>query len=291
MIGATAFWAVHYQVSAAVLQFMSPIGLTFWRWAIAVIPLIVLAAVLEHIDVKAIVRGLPRMIVLSIIGMVGFNLLLYGALHFTTPIGASLVNAANPAVMVLLSVLLTAQRISGAGVTGILISLVGVLVVLTNGSIATLLGLQFNAGQLLMVGAIVMWSLYTIYARVPGVGPITSSAVEAGIAVVISAPFALWQSAGLPTQQPEALIGLLIIALLPSVASYVLWNVAGQLVPSSVAAIYMNLVTVFVVLIGFALGQPIDTAEIIGGALVIAGVVLTTLAAARRSVQHAGVSR
>ncbi|MFU0805231.1 MAG: DMT family transporter [Pseudoclavibacter caeni] len=282
MIGATLFWAIHYQLSARVLEQMTPVGLTFWRWVIALVPLVVLAQVMEHPDWRTVWRRLPRLVVLSLLGLAGYNLLLYAALAFTTPVGASLVNAANPALMVLLSVVLTGQRVSGRGVAGIVLSLVGVVVVLTDGSLATLLSMRFNAGQLVMLAAILVWSLYTIYGRVPGVGPITSTAVQAAVVVVLLAPFAIAGGDGLPVASGEAMTGLIVIALLPSVASYVLWNLAGSVVPSSVSAIYLNLITVFVVVIGLLLGQPVGVAELAGGALVIAGVILTSLAAAGR---------
>lgn len=282
MIGATLFWAVHYQLSAFVLQGMSAVGLTFWRWAIAAVPLLILAQLIEHPDWRAVMRALPRLVVLALLGLVGYNLLLYAALHFTTPVGASLVNAANPALMVLLSVVLVGQRVSKAGVLGIGLSLVGVVVVLARGSWQTLAGLDFNVGQLIMLGAILVWSLYTIYGRVPGVRPITSTAVQAVLVCVMLGPFAAVQQAGLPLEAPGTLWGLIVIALLPSVASYLLWNSAVSVVPSSTAAIYLNLITVFVVLIGLALGQPLTVSAALGGILIIAGVVVTSFAAARR---------
>lgn len=281
MVGATVFWALNYQISAIVLQQMSPVGLTFWRWMIAAVPLLVLAQIIERPDWRAVARALPRLVVLSLLGLVAYNLLLYMALHYTTPVGASLVNAGNPALMVMLSVLLVGQHVSKTGVGGIVLSLVGVLLVLTEGSWQTIAELDFNVGQIIMLGAILVWSLYTIYGRVPGVRPITSTAVQAVLVCVMLGPVAAVQGAGLPLGDSGATIGLIVIALLPSVCSYLLWNSAVSIVPSSTAAIYLNLITVFVVIIGLVAGQPLTLSAAVGGLLVIVGVVITSLAARR----------
>ena len=282
LVGATFFWAIHFQLSAVILHDLTPMLLTFWRWTIAAVPLLVIAQLLEHPDWRLVARHLPRIAVLSLLGLAGYNLLLYYALASTTPVGASLVNASSPAIMAMLSVALVRQRVSARGWLGIGVSLVGVVTVITEGSLETLLGLQFNLGQLLMLVAVVIFSIYTIFGRIEGVGPVTSTAVQAVITAVATAPFAATEGMRLPGT-PTDLVGLLVIALLPSVASYAFWNLATATVASSTAAIYLNLVTVFVVAIGAVFGQPVSGAELIGGALVIAGVVVTSLAAAREN--------
>lgn len=279
MSGAALFWALNYQVASTVLAEMTPVSLTFWRWLIACGPLFVLAWVIERPDWRIVARRLPQLVLLSGLGLLGYNLLLYWALHFTTPIGAVVINAANPALIVLLAVVLTGQSVSRRGVLGIVVSLAGVLLVLSQGSPTTLVRDGVNTGQLFMLGAITVWSLYTIWGRVDGVGPITSTAVQSAIAVVALSPWAVSGHAPLPTSQ-AGVLGLLLIAALPSVGSYVLWNTATSMVSSAAAAVHLNLITVFVVIIGVFRGQPLSLADLIGATLIIVGVVTTSLAAA-----------
>lgn len=279
MSGAALFWALNYQVASTVLAEMTPVSLTFWRWLIACGPLFVLAWVIERPDWRIVARRLPQLVLLSGLGLLGYNLLLYWALHFTTPIGAVVINAANPALIVLLAVVLTGQSVSRRGVLGIVVSLAGVLLVLSQGSPTTLVRDGVNTGQLFMLGAITVWSLYTIWGRVDGVGPITSTAVQSAIAVVALSPWAVSGHAPLPTSQ-AGVLGLLLIAALPSVGSYVLWNTATSMVSSAAAAVHLNLITVFVVIIGVFRGQSLSLADLIGATLIIVGVVTTSLAAA-----------
>ena len=301
MVLATLFWAGNYVIGAVAVQTMTPFDLTFLRWAIAVIPLFIVAQLVEKPDWRVVARAWPRMLVLGILGMLGYNLFLYEALNFTTPAGAALINAANPAAMALLAALLIGDKLTRRGIAGIVVSLVGVVVILSNGSVQTLLGLDINVGQLLMVLAVLVFSLYSIWGRTPPrflgggptaprVPPIAATAAQALIVLVLMAPFAVVNGVEIPVD-PAPLSALLYIAVFPSVGSYLLWNLALRSTPASTAGIFLNLVTVFTVLIGLAVGQPVTLVDVVGGAIVIAGVLLTSLVprSTRNNAAHPAV--
>ncbi len=276
MVVATAVWGGHYVVAAIAVDGMTPLALTWWRWVIAVVPLVVCAQLIERPDWRAALRELPRIALLAGFGMVAYSLFLYGALERTSATGASLINAANPALIALLAALLLRERLRAAGAAGIALSLVGVLVVISQGSPGALLGAEVNVGQLLMVGAIACWSFYTVLGRTVTVPPITSTALQAAVAVVVLAPFAGTAHVAFP-HDGRTLAALLFVGLLPSVASYVLWNGALRHVPAGTAGIYLNLITVFTILIGLTIGERMTGWDVTGGLVVVAGVVLTTV--------------
>ena len=285
MLLATLFWAGNYVVGGVAVSTMSPFDLTYLRWAIAIVPLVVIAHFVEKPRWGAVVRAWPLLLMLGVLGMLAYNLFLYEALNFTTPAGASLINAANPATMALLAALLVRDRLTGRGIAGIVVSLAGVLIILTQGSLTTLLGLDFNVGQLLMVGAVLVFSLYSIWGRLSRtVPPITATAAQAVLVFVVMTPFALVNGVEVPTD-PEPILALLYIGIFPSVGAYVLWNLALRDTKASVAGIYLNLVTVFTVLIGFLLGDSIPPVELVGGAVVIAGVLLTSIPRSTRRIR------
>jgi drug/metabolite transporter (DMT)-like permease len=274
---ATLFWAGNYVVGGVAVSTMSPFDLTYLRWLIAVVPLVAIAHWVERPQWRAVLRAWPLLLLLAVLGMLAYNLFLYEALNFTTPAGASLINAANPATMALLAAVLVKERLSLRGLGGITLSLVGVLIILSGGSLTTLLELDFNVGQLLMVGAIIVFSLYSIWGRLSRtVPPITATAAQAVVVCVVMTPFALVGGVELP-RDPEPLLALLYIGIFPSVGAYVLWNLALRHTKASVAGIYLNLVTVFTVVIGFLLGDTVPPVELVGGAVVIAGVLITSV--------------
>jgi drug/metabolite transporter (DMT)-like permease len=274
LVGATLFWAGNYVLGAVAVREMSPVSLTALRWALAAVPLAVIAQVVERPDWRAVLRTWPRQVVLALLGMVGYALFVYTALQHTSSVNASLVNALNPALIALLGAAVARRAPSGRAVVGMLVGLLGVLVVLTGGRLAALTSLELNVGDLLMVGAIVVWSVYTIGGRgLAGVPPIASTAVQAVIAAVVMAPFAAAGHVQWPSGR-DATVALVVIAVLPSVGSYLLWNLALRRVPPAEAGSYLNLITVFTVLISAATGYALGAAQVVGGVLVLGGVLL-----------------
>jgi drug/metabolite transporter (DMT)-like permease len=287
LVGATLFWAGNYVLGAVAVQEMSPVSLTALRWALAAIPLLVIAQVVERPDWRAVLRTWPRQLVLSLLGMVGYALFVYTALQHTSSVNASLVNALNPALIALLGAAVVRRAPSPRAVLGMVVGLVGVLVVITGGRLTGLTSLELNVGDLLMLGAIVVWSVYTIGGRsLAGVPPTASTAVQATIAALVMAPFAAAGQVHRPSGR-DATVALLVIAVLPSVGSYLLWNLALRRVPPAEAGSYLNLITVFTVLISALTGYALGAAQVVGGVLVLGGVLLVRERAGRVP-EHAG---
>ena len=276
LLGATLFWSGNFVVGRAAVATMAPIDLVFVRWLIAVIPLLLIAHFTEKPDWRAVLRAWPWVIALACAGMLGYNLLLYTSLQFTTSFVAALINAFNPALIALAAAMLLGQRLTARSIVGILIALVGVLVVLSKGSFATLVSTGFGAGQLFMIGAIIVWTIYTMLGRfAPPLPPITSTAAQAVVSVLIAGPISLF--GGGPSIPTDGGVwgAVLFISIFPSVCSYLLWNKALTVIPAGQAGVFLNLITVFTAILTIILGQPSHPAQFIGGAIVIAGVVVT----------------
>ncbi|TDW30313.1 DMT family transporter [Cryobacterium psychrophilum] len=276
LVLATLMWAGNYVVGSIAVQTMAPVELTWIRWLLACVPLLALAHVVEKPNWRKVLRHWPRLLLLAGLGVGGYNMLLYTALQYTTPQSASLINAANPAVMVVLAALLLRERIGWRGIAGLILGLCGVVLIITNGALASVFTRSTNAGDLLMVGAVVVWSLYTIVGRGLPVPPITATAVQGTLVAVLLAPVALLSGASWPA---DARIGwaVIFIAIFPSIGSYVLWNSALKSIPPGRAGLFLNLITVFTVIIAVILGAQLTAPQLIGGVIVFAGVALSTL--------------
>jgi drug/metabolite transporter (DMT)-like permease len=275
LILATLFWAGNFVAGQAAMQTTQPLQLTFWRWALAAVPLLVLAQLVEKPDWRAVLRHWPALLVLSCLGMSAYTLLLYSALGHTSALNASLVTAANPALITVLAVVLLRDRPRPLGWAGIALGLCGVLLVLTGGELERLLTFSIDAGELLIVAAITVWGFYTITARRLSVPAITSTAVQVTMAAVVLVPFAMATGAGLPATASEGW-SLAYIVLFPSLGSYLLWNLALKRTTAANAGNYLNLIAVFTAIITVVLGQPITVPQVLGGILVISGVLLTS---------------
>ncbi|MFC0678367.1 DMT family transporter [Lysobacter korlensis] len=275
LVGATAFWAGNYVIGEAVVDVIDPLSLTLLRWAIAVVPLVLLAHFIEHPDWRAALRRWPLLLVLALLGMAAFPLALYEALRHTTAVNASLISAVNPALITLVAVLVLRELLGWRGWSGIALSLVGVVIVILAGSGSTLTAVEVNLGDLLMLVSIAVWTAYTILGRrLHGVPPITATAIQAGMTVAGLTPVAAVNGISLPTEAPSVW-ALLFIGIFPSVGAYLLWNLALRTVQASTGGVFLNLMTVFIVAAGLLLGTPIGGMQVLGGLLVLGGVILT----------------
>lgn len=289
LLGATLFWAGNYVVGAAAVQSIDPLSLVVLRWALALVPLLVIAHLVERPRWRSVLAAWPWLLALSMCGLLGYNLLLYFALEHTGPFNASLINAFNPALISLAAAVFLRERLAPLSVAGIVAALAGVLVVISGGDVGRLLTAGFGTGELLMTGAIVAWTAYTVTGRLaPKVPPVTATAVQAAVAVAVLAPVRLATGGLALPATSSGLASLLFIAIFPSVLSYLLWNRALAVLPAGGAGVFLNLITVFTAVLTVVAGQVPTTAQLVGGAIVIGGVVATNapaIAGQRRKAQ------
>lgn len=274
LVLATLFWSGNFVVGQAAVASMTPLDLTFWRWTLAALPLLALAHFVEKPDWRAVLRRWPVLLLLSALGMSGYTLLLYSALGYTSAMNASLITAANPALIVVMAIFLLGERTTRLGWLGIGLGLLGVLLVLTRGELQRVFSLTINTGELLMIGAIVVWGSYTIIARRLDIPAIAATAVQVTMATVTLAPFALAMHVRLPETPAEGW-SLAYIAVFPSLGAYLFWNLALKTTPPGTAGNYLNLMVVFTAVITVALGTPLTLVQVAGGIMVVAGVLLT----------------
>ncbi|WP_427130154.1 DMT family transporter [Pseudarthrobacter sp. S9] len=274
LVLATLFWSGNFVVGQAAVASMTPLDLTFWRWTLAAVPLLVLAHLAEKPDWRAVLRRWPVLLLLSVLGMSGYTLLLYGALGHTSAVNASLITAANPALIVVMAIFLLGEKTTRLGWTGICLGLLGVLLVLSRGEFERVFSLSINTGELLMIGSIVLWGCYTIIARRLEMPAIAATAVQVAMATVTLAPFALAMHVRFPETAVEGW-SLAYIAVFPSLGAYLLWNLALKSTAPGTAGNYLNLIVVFTAVITVATGTPLTAVQIVGGVLVVAGVLLT----------------
>lgn len=272
---ATLFWAGNYVVGERVVDSVGPLSLTWLRWVLSAVPLIVLAHVVERPEWRSVLGRWRTLLGLGVVGVAAYPILLYLALQHTNAVNASVINAITPAAIVVGAVLLQQARSGQRTWVGVAVGLVGVLIVLTAGDLLRLLALRFNIGDVIMLGAVVGWTAYTLAGRRVRLPPLASTAVQVTLVAVLLAPFALISGLELPDDAPTWW-GLGYIVVFPSIGAYLCWNHAVPRVSPGTAGTSMNLVTVFVVVLSLILGEPPTWPQVVGGALVILGVVLAT---------------
>ncbi|WP_396653881.1 DMT family transporter [Metabacillus litoralis] len=279
LVLANLFWAGNYVFGQYLVVEMSPLQMTFFRWLIAVFLLVPLAHFIERPNWKSVWKEWKTLLVLAVLGIISYNFLLYEALQYTTSLNAALVNSINPAVIVLFSVLFLKEKIQLKNMIGLMISLLGVLLVLTKGQLHLIFHNNYNQGDILMIFAIIVWTIYSIIGRkTKNIPPIAATSVSVIFALIMLLPMIAVNGSDFNLNLSlQALIGILYMGMFPSVCSFIFWNISLRHIDASKAGIYLNLITVFTAIIGLILGKSISVVQVVGGVLVFMGVYLTSM--------------
>ncbi|WP_027409428.1 DMT family transporter [Anoxybacteroides tepidamans] len=287
LVLANLFWAGNYVIGKYVIEETGPLWLTFIRWSIAFVFLLPISYILERPRyIEVLKQSWLPLLTTGVLGIIGYNLLLYGALQYTSPMNAAIVNALNPAVIVIFSYFLLKERVSIINLLGFVISLVGVLFILTNGQLQFVFQTSYNRGDLMMLLAGIVWALYSIIGKKLAIPPITATTCSVFFSIVLLIPFLFFWPFPLGSLDKNAIIGTLYISIFPSVISFLLWNISVKKLGPSYAGIYLNLIALFTAIITFLLGGTIHPSQLIGGVLVLSGVYLATKAPKNEYSEH-----
>lgn len=188
------FWAGNAVMARALHHLLPPATMAFWRWVLALLLLFpfVMRPMYEQ---RALLRAnWARLALLGVLGVGCYNTFLYAALQTTTATNGVLINSMTPLLIVLIGRALFGDRMTHRQQVGIMLSLAGVVGIVSHGDISVLVQLDFNHGDLLLVGGAFTWALYTVLLRwrPAGIGTLAFlGATVAGGIVVLMLPLYL----------------------------------------------------------------------------------------------------
>lgn len=274
VVFAMAFWATNFAFSPVVLEAIGPIQLTGVRWFIALIILVPLALIMEKANRAVIVGEWKTHVVQALLGYVGYTLLLYYALGVTSPVTAAVLVSLNPATIAIAARFFLHENLSTRTVIGIAISFVGAVIVVLGSGIVGQFTISY--GDVLLLVATVLWTVYSMVSPRIATPPITATAVQAGISGIMMIPvmvidIALGNGAWMSLDGFDWL-GILWIGFIPSAGAYFLWNISANLIGPTRTGAFLNLIPVFTALIVVAFGGAVTLTQLAGGALVLLGV-------------------
>ncbi len=280
------FWAGNVVIGRFAAGHVPPIALSFLRWTGAFLILMPFAWRQTVKDWPVIRRHLGIMVILSISGVATFNTLGYWALQYTEALNALLLNSTGPLFVALFALLLFGIRLTPAQGIGILISMVGVIVILTRGDFSALAGVHFNKGDIAYLIALLVFGIYSaVAARRPTIHPLSFMLFTCGCGTLFILPFYLWelQSGAQATLNATVLAVLIYVAVFPSILAYLCFNRGVELIGANRGAPFFHLVPVFgsVLAIGF-LGETFQLFHLIGYVLVLVGVFIAARKPKRR---------
>ena len=275
----TLFWAVTFHLGKYAIGYMSPLPAAAWRFLVAGTVLALVVQSRRGWDLKALQRNAWPTLAMGLVGVAGFNIALFLGLQHTTAVNCALIMAFNPAMTAVFSAIVNREAISVRQGSGFAMSLLGVLTIISGGSLHKLLTLGFAGGDLLILAGCACFAAYGVMSRrfirdMPAMLLTTSTLIVGAVALSVVAAFTTHDLFTMPAINGVAAV--LGMALFGSVLAYLWWNQSIARLGPTRAAGFINLVPMFTTLIGVALGQPISAAQIAGASLVIAGVLTTS---------------
>ena len=250
LVCATLFWAGNFNVGKiAFIENIPPFSLAFFRWLLVWIILLPFTFK-EILKIKReIFKNLPLLFLLGFTSVAIFSSFTYNALNYTQIINASLFNTAIPAMIILVCFLLKIEKTNIFQLSGLLISILGILVIITRLDMNILLTLDFNRGDLFMLGGVIAWGIYSAFLkkRTFKVSLLALVQIFCSLGLLILFPaflYELMQGKTLVVNKDLFYI-LLYVAIFPSIGSYYCWAGAVAIIGANRAGIFLSLIPLF----------------------------------------------
>ena len=245
---ATLGWGSNTIASRLAVGEVSPMLLIFFRWGFVVVILLSLYW-RQMIDEWPIIR--PRLKWLLIMGGCGlslFNAFFYIAAHSTTAVNLGIIQSTMPGMILLGSFVFFGDRINRLQFSGLLLTLLGVGVIVTQGSLEQLMQLTFNHGDLLMIFACSFYAMYTVGLKSrPKISGMVMLAYFSVAAFLMTIPLMIFESLIYGTVMPgiKGFAIVFYIAIIPSFLSQIFFMRGVDLIGPGSAGLYANLVPIF----------------------------------------------
>ena len=280
LVLATFFWAGNFAIGKfAFLEDIPPYSLTFFRWL--TVWLILFPFTYKDIlkNKNDIFNSLPLLFFLGLMTIGLFVPFVYIAMKNTTVTNATLLNTAIPAAIILFCFLFKFEKTNTFQLLGLLISTVGVLVIITRLDFNVLLNLDFNIGDIWMIGAVICWGLYSTFLKKLKlkISLLALVHILCSCGLIFLLPQFLYEysQGDIIHVNNNFLYCLIYLALFPSIGSYYCWTGAVSIIGPNRAGIFLMLIPLFsAVMAIFFFNEEFELYHFIGSVFVIIGLFL-----------------
>jgi len=281
LVCATLFWAGNFMVGKfAYVTNIPPMSLVLFRWSLVWLILLPFTYK-EIIKYKSIIlNNLPLLFFLALTSVGLFNSFTYLALIHTQVINASLFNTAIPAIIILLCFLFKIEKTNKFQIFGLVLAVFGILSIITKLDLKILLSLDFNKGDLIMIGGVITWGLYSAFLKKKKftLPLLTLVHVLCTFGLIFIFPqffYELSQDQFIKFDINIIYI-LFFLALFPSIGSYYCWAGAVSIIGANRAGIFLSLIPLFSTIMAITFfNEQFQFFHLIGAILIILGLFLS----------------
>ena len=282
LILATLFWSGNFIVGKAASFFdIPPFTLNFYRWTFAW--LILAPFTLKEIfnKKKYILDNIKLILVLGITSITIFNSIVYYSLNFTQVISGVLMISTIPVMIIFFCWVFRIEKTNIYQIIGVILSLLGVVVILTKADLSKLLNLNFNKGDLWMVVAMFSWAMYSALLRKKKFElsqiSLLQVIISSGLILLLPA-YLIEMSLGYRASiNLPFILTLSYVVIFPGLASFIFWIKGIAIIGSNRSGIFLHLMPIFSTTLAILIfKEKFMFFHLIGASFIIAGIILSS---------------
>lgn len=257
-------------------------SLAFWRWVLAFSLLLPFVAVPLWRQRQLLFGARWQLLALSALGIAGYSSMLYHAAQTTSAINMTLLNTCLPLVLFLGAGVMLGEWPARRAWYGMAFAATGLLVLISRGSWANLLALQFTRGDLWILLSIADWALYSLLLRrwsvaLAPIASLTLLAVLIALGIPLLLPFYLLEFWRGELFEPSVsnLAAIAYTAVFASLFAYLAWNYGIKVLGASRVGLSNYLMPAFAALLSWLLlNESLQEFHWAGGILIFSGLLL-----------------
>lgn len=278
---ATLFWSGNAIAARFLAESVPPIGVSFWRWAVALIICVPATYPAFRRNIPAAKEHWRYLLILAFLGVALFNTLLYTAAQTTTAFNIAVIATTTPVIILIFSFIFAKERLSKLGLGGFFLAAFGIILLVTNGRPVSILHMDVAVGDVIMLAASGIFAGYTVLVRRKPpeitINTMIFTTFVAGFLMLL--PLYIVQELFFTpvTFGAPQVAGFIYIGLFASFASFMFWNRSVVMIGASrAAAVYYSL-PVFTGILGIVmLGEKLTVTDVVSMFFVGFGVYLTS---------------
>ena len=281
LILTTIFWSGNFIVGKAASMFqIPPFSLNFYRWFFA--GLILLPFTYKEIinKKKYILENLGFFIILGITSITIFNSIVYFSLYYTQVISGILMISTIPVWIIFISSILNIEKTNIFQILGVILSLTGVIFIITKADINLIKNLDFNKGDLSMVVAMFSWAIYSALLKRKKYKISQISLLEVVIicGLIFLAPiYFIEMSMGkLIILEKPFYLTLAYVVIFPGLAAFFFWIKGISIIGANRAGIFLHLMPIFGAIMAMVIfDEKFMYYHFLGAIFIIVGIILS----------------
>lgn len=276
------FWGGSFATAEHVITEIPPFVAATIRFALAGVILIAIVLVKAEWNMSVLSKNWKGLLFVSLTGIFGYNALFFMGLNYTSTMNGSLIIATMPVFVTIGAVLFFKERWSIKIVISLTLSFIGVIIVITKGSLHTLISLTFNKGDLLFIAALACGVLYSLTGKrvMKGVSPLLTTMSMTVIGAVflggLSALDGGWEK--VLDLSMQGWFEMLYMVVCGTIIGYIVFNKGVDKIGASKASMYLNITPIVATFFAVVLyGAEITWEQLLGMIIVLAGVFIATV--------------